>query len=215
MNYKKELSLFREKTFMYFFSPPADWPMVEVDSLSSNKMADGWIIRIDRGGFISLWTGDLMLVSQSPLPLSECPWTKLNPLTDPEVSAELDESRRLHVFIILEMYYMSGLFVWSLITVTVLASQRPHHGTTEDGTKWKQKDKPQTNDKLRFSDNNCKLKTQSYEQKRRIAERNPPSRTPQAVGEIFITRKTATTVHRENDTSKLWYGGTLNNNAHM
>lgn len=55
--------------------------------------------------------------------------------TDPEVSEELDECRRLRVFIILEMYYMSGLFVWSLITVTVLASQHPHHGTTEDGAK--------------------------------------------------------------------------------
>lgn len=52
--------------------------------------------------------------------------------TDPEVSEELNEWRRLHVFIILEMYYMSALFVWSLITVTVTASRRPHHRTTEE-----------------------------------------------------------------------------------
>lgn len=43
---------------------------------------------------------------------------KAVPWTNPEVSEELDECRMLHVVIILEMYYMSGLFVWSLITVT-------------------------------------------------------------------------------------------------
>lgn len=51
------------------------------------------------------------------------------PRGDPEVSEELEERRRLCVFIILEMYCMSGLFVCSLIRLTVLlhdANLRPN-----------------------------------------------------------------------------------------
>ena len=115
---------------MFLLSPEADWASEEVDSLSSDQRAV--VVLIIRA-------------SRSVYPPANCQYTepassvrapldKVEPWTDPEVSEELEEWRRLRLFIILEIYYMSGLSVWSLITVTVLSS--PHQRLTE--THWQQ-----------------------------------------------------------------------------
>lgn len=102
-----------------------------------------------------------------PTPTVRVPLDKAEPWTDPEVSEEQDDFRGFHVFIILEMYYMSALFVWSLITVTVSALRHP----------------PQTNGKTyvqrkpQQTENSKRLQTETKEH---VTERTPPSRTLQS-----------------------------------
>lgn len=138
---------------MYFFSLPADWPTVEVDSLSSNKRDDGLIIRPSRRVYPPA-TCRLNVGITEPTSI-KVPLDKVEPRTDPEVSEDLDECRRHHVFIILEMYYMSAVFVRSLITVIVLASQCPHYGTIADGTKRKPKGHSNLRPITNVSKNTC------------------------------------------------------------
>lgn len=153
---------------MFLLSPEADWASEEVDSLSSDQRAAVvLIIRASRSVYPPANCRYTEPASSVRVPLD-----KVEPRTDPEVSEELEEWRRLrYLFIILEIYYMSGLLVWSLITVTVLSS--PHQRLTE--IHWQQL---QTE-----SDKMLEIK-----RKETAADRDHTSRTLQSAGERIISQ---------------------------